>query len=567
MKRPANFTYWLDDVPPIGVTLLSALQHIALVCSFLPIPLAVAIEAGLAPGRMVDLISVSMLALGLAAILQGLDRGPVGSGLLAPSCFSGAYLAPSLLAVKAGGLPLVFGMTIFGGLVEIALSRVLRHLRPFLPPEVAGFVVMLVGMAVGGLGVRYVLGTGAPVPASGREFAVSALTLILIVGLSVWGRGAPKLFCALLGMIGGYVAAALLGVLTPWELARVMAAPIAGLPAIGYAGWAFEATMIVPFAVGAMAACLKTVGDLTTAQRINDADWVRPDMRNIGRGTLANGIGSALAGLSGTVGLNASSANIGVSGATGVTSRRIAWATGGIFIALAFMPKLSGLLAVMPRPVMGAALTVSAAFIFVNGLQIIASRLLDARRTFVIGLSFVAAMAVDISPAYFHALPAAVQPLVGSSLVAGMIAAVLLNLVFRIGARKVQRLDVAGEHVDQAALEEFMDACGAAWGARRDVVDRAKYNLQQSIDTILSSGVAAGPLEVQASFDDFDVEVRVSYDGPPLALPEKRPTMDEVLDTADGERRLAGYMLRRFADRVSATQKGGRSTIFFKFVH
>jgi NCS2 family nucleobase:cation symporter-2 len=48
-----------------------------------------------------------MLALGIAAILQRLNRGPVGSGLLAPSCFSGAYLAPSLLAVKTGGLPLV----------------------------------------------------------------------------------------------------------------------------------------------------------------------------------------------------------------------------------------------------------------------------------------------------------------------------------------------------------------------------------------------------------------------------------------------------------------------------
>jgi NCS2 family nucleobase:cation symporter-2 len=92
-----------------------------------------------------------------------------------------------------------------------------------------------------------------------------------------------------------------------------------------------------------MASCLKTVGDLTVAQKINDAEWVRPDMKNIGGGTLANGIGTALAGLFGTVGMNASSANIGVSGATGVTSRRIGFAIGGLFVVLAFMPKLSGL--------------------------------------------------------------------------------------------------------------------------------------------------------------------------------------------------------------------------------
>ena len=126
MKRPKNYAYWLDEAPPLGITLLSGLQHIGLVCSFLPIPLAVAREAGLADARVVYVISVSMLVLGVTTILQVLRRGPVGSGLLAPSCFSGAYLGPSLLAVKAGGLPLVLGMTMFGGIVEIGLSRVLR---------------------------------------------------------------------------------------------------------------------------------------------------------------------------------------------------------------------------------------------------------------------------------------------------------------------------------------------------------------------------------------------------------------------------------------------------------
>jgi NCS2 family nucleobase:cation symporter-2 len=567
MKRPPNFAYWLNEPPPHGVTFLSGLQHIGLVCSFLPIPLAVAREAGLAPDRMIDLIAVSMLALGVTAIIQALTRGPVGSGLLAPSCFSGAYLAPSLLAVKTGGLPLVFGMTMFGGLIEAGLSRVLRYLRPFLPPEVAGFVVVMVGVTVGGLGVRYVLGVGAPAPASGRELAVSAITLGLMVGLNVWGRGAPRLFCALLGIIGGYVAGALLGVLVVADFARVMDAPLIGLPAVGDLGWSFEAALIIPFAVGATAACLKTVGDLTTCQKTNDADWVRPDMPSIGRGTLANGIGSALAGFLGTTGLNTSSANIGLAGATGVTSRRIAYATGGIFLVLAFMPKLSGLLAVMPRPVMGAALMFVAAFIFVNGLQIIASRLLDARRTFVIGLSFIIAIAVDISPAFFRALPASVQPLVGSSLVAGMITAILLNLIFRIGARKVQNLVLPAGRVDSVALERFMEANGASWGARRDIINRATFSLAQSIEVIMDSCEPQGPVEVAASFDEFNLDLRVSYVGPPLELPEKRPTNEEIMESEDGHLKLAGFMLRRQADRVRASHNAGRSTVLFHFDH
>lgn len=567
MKRPKNYTYWLDEAPPLGITLFSGLQHIGLVCSFLPIPLAVAREAGLADARVVDVISVSMLVLGVTAILQVQRRGPVGVGLLAPSCFSGAYLGPSLLAVKAGGLPLVLGMTMFGGAVEAGLSRVLRYLRPYLPPEIAGFVVLLVGVTVGGLGVRYELGIAPAASADTRELAVSAVTLGLMVGLNIWGRGGPRLFCALLGIVGGYVTATLLGVLPLTEFARMMDAPLLGIPAVGDAGWSFDVALIVPFAVAAMAACLKTVGDLTTCQRVNDADWVRPDLREISRGALANGIGSALAGVLGTTGLNASTANIGLAGATGVTSRRIAYATGGLFIALAFMPKLAGVLAVMPRPVMGAALMFVAAFIIVSGLQIITSRLLDTRRTFVIGLSFVIALAVDVSPAYFRALPTSLQPLFGSSLVVGMLVAILLNLIFRIGVRKVQNLVLPAGRVDPVALEQFMDENGASWGARRDVIERASFNLTQSIETIAEGCDPQGPLEISASFDEFSLEVRVAYAGKPLELPATRPTNEEILASEDGQRRLAGYMLRRYADRVSATNKGGRSTIHFHFDH
>jgi hypothetical protein len=39
------------------------------------------------------------------------------------------------------------------------------------------------------------------------------------------------------------------------------------------------------------------------------------------------------------------------------------------------------------------------------------------------------------------------------------------------------------------------------------------------------------------------------------------------METEVGQRRLAGFMLRRFADRVAATHRAGRSTILFHFDH
>jgi hypothetical protein len=65
-----------------------------------------------APSRTASGSDYQHLAMGASGaggrtLLQGLPRGPVGSRLLAPSNSTGIYLAPSLLAVKTGGLPLV----------------------------------------------------------------------------------------------------------------------------------------------------------------------------------------------------------------------------------------------------------------------------------------------------------------------------------------------------------------------------------------------------------------------------------------------------------------------------
>ena len=133
-------------------------------------------------------------------MLQALPRGPVGSRFLAPSIFTGVYLAPSLLAVKSGGLPLVWGMTIFAGFVEIALSRVWSRLRPFVPPETAGLVVFLIGMIIGLASLRILLEDNAAgaLAADDGTVAGGALTVdgaspcntmnALIVAQYPWGK-------------------------------------------------------------------------------------------------------------------------------------------------------------------------------------------------------------------------------------------------------------------------------------------------------------------------------------------------------------------------------------------
>jgi NCS2 family nucleobase:cation symporter-2 len=567
VHKPANILYTVDEVPPLGVTLMSGLQQVGLISVFLLFPLLVGREANLTDAQQINLLSISMVGLAVAAVLPALRIGPVGAGYLAPAVFTAVYLGPSLLAAKVGGLPLVLGMTVFAGSVGIALSAAMRRLRSFFPPEIAGLVVILIGIKTGTIGVRYMLGIDTSGPSSLAELAVPMGSLATMIGFSIWARGYPKLFCALIGMCVGYAIAALIGTLGGVEIGRISASPLLGVPSIGQFGWAFDYSLAPAFTVAALAACLRTVGNLTTCQKINDADWVRPDMRQIGNGVLADALTTVSAGLLGTMGMNSSPSAIGLSTATGVTSRRVAYAIAAIFLALSLFPKAAATLTVMPRPVMGAMLVFAASSVLVSGLEIINLRLLDSRRTYVIGLSLMLGLAVDFFPGYFASLPERLHPLTDSSLALGMLSAIALNMLFRIGVRRTQRLIVDPEEVEASNIERFMTSRGATWGARRDVIERATFNLEQSVETLASSGIAAGPLEIEVSFDEFTLDIRVSYEGLPLELAQKRPSNEEIMASEEGERKLAGFMLQRLADRVSVSQKGDRSTIHFHFDH
>ena len=565
-RKPVNIVYGLDEAPPPLVTAGNAVQHVALISINLVYPLLIFRLADVPVSGVANLIAVGLMVLGAGTFLQVVKLGPVGSGFLCPATFTAAYLSPSLLAAKAGGLPLLFGMTLIAGMLEALFSRLLDRMRPYFPTEISGLVIFMIGVSAGLAGLRSVLGANAE-PVTPAEWWVASITLASMVAFNVWGRGMVRMLCALEGLAVGYVAAGLAGLLGGGQFESVERVPWIALPSFHYIGWSFDLALAVPFAVACLAVAMKAVGTITVCQRMVDADWVRPDMRSATRGVLADGVSTMLAGVAGAVGTNTSTPSVGLASATGVASRYVAYAIGGLFIALGLTPKLATLLAVMPRAVMVAALLFTICFIVINGLQVISSRVLDARRTLVIGSAIVAGVAIEAFPVIAAGAPPGIVPLIGSSLVFSTLVALLLNLLFRIGVKQTATLKVESAPVQAETLEQFIETNGATWGARRDIIDRAKFNLAQSIEVIVDSCEPQGPVEVAATFDEFSLDVRVSYIGPPLELPDKRPTNEEIMASEDGQRRLAGFMLRRQADRVRATHNAGRSTILFHFDH
>jgi xanthine permease XanP len=76
-------------------------------------------------------------------------------------------------------------------------------------------------------------------------------------------------------------------------------------------------------------------------------------MVNIRKGVLADEFGTIASAALGTPGLNISPSLVGISSATGATSRAIAFTSSAILLVCGLSPKLSGLFLLVPQEVAG----------------------------------------------------------------------------------------------------------------------------------------------------------------------------------------------------------------------
>ncbi|MDR3530046.1 MAG: solute carrier family 23 protein [Rhodopila sp.] len=564
-RKPANMRYLADDVPPLAIVIVNALQYAAVTSSFLVFPLIIAREAHLTTAAADSMLSWAMLVLALGTSLQALPHGPIGSGYLAPSVMTAIFLGPSIAAVRIGGLALMSGMTIFSGAVQAVFSRSLNKLRTLLPPELAGVVIFLVGISNGVVGLRYLLAPDTGALPGLAHWIVAGVTLGVMVAANVWSRGVLGLSCALFGMLAGYIVAIPLGVLSYDKLAEVATLPVLAAPGIGQIGWSFDATLILPFVIAAIANGLKGAALLTASQRLLDADWVRPDLKPISRGVLADALTVMAAGTVSVFAVNVSASSVGLTAATGVASRRVAYATSAIFALLAFLPMFTQLLVLMPKPVVGATLVFTSCAILKNGMEAIAARIYDTRKTLVVGLSIMSGVGVEAFPATFQRMPALMHPITVSALVFGTAVGFVLNLCFRIGQRQTTTMTVEPVAPDVQALARFVETCGAAWGARRDVVLRAEHAVQELVESVAEYCKPHGPMRLSTSFDEFKLDLELAYTGIAFPTVKDRPTAEEIVDRDDGAHRLAAFLLQRYATGVSTSLRNGICTVRLHF--
>ncbi|QJP17453.1 xanthine permease [Starkeya sp. ORNL1] len=514
-------------------------------------PLLVAQAAGADNIFQARYVALSMLALGVATLAQAWSghvfRLPrVGSGFLLPAVFTAAYLPASLAAAKSGGLEAVAGLTITAGATEIVLSRFISRLRPYLPIEIVGLVVLMIGMILGTVALKLMVGFTNDAPLAASDSGAAMAALAVMIALSVWGGARVRTMAVLIGLAAGTILHAifqLAGGSPPGEHAAPLETLVWPLIAPG-----FDVALLPGFLVGALACTLRAFGDIVASQKANDREWKRPDYSSIEAGALADGLGTLIAGVIGTMGLNTYSASVGLSVATEVLSRRVAIGVGFGWIALAFLPGSSSFVLAIPQSVLGAALLFASAFVVLSGVSILGQRMLDSRRTIAVGLGFLLGISFDEIPAlYAQHLPQILRPVVSSSLVLGLVAALTLNALFRIGSRRSHRLtwDPA---TGFKPLRRFLLEVGGLEGARLEAVARLSRVAEEFNEAAahLSDG---SPIEVSTGFDEYMLELRFAWHGRPL-VGGTAPSLDADVDEDAMMNGVVLALIARLSDRM-----------------
>ncbi len=427
--------YGVNDIPPWKDLLLLSFQQMLLLFTAATFPAMLVREVGGSLEESSSMVALTMIAAGIGSVIQASRTRWFGSGYLCPNVCGPSYLSVSMQAAWTGGFPLMRGMIIFAGLVEMGLAKAISRLRFLFPPVVTGLTVTMVGISVIPVSVTNFFGTRFAGDCFGwQDACVGAAALAVMVAANIWGKGSVKMYCLLLGVACGWLLALWLQPDALDNLKRIIHEPWVAFPVhrLDQLKLGFSYRLVVPFFIIAVCGSLKSFGNLLAAQKISEPELAELDMGPISRGLLADGFTTAMAGSMGAMAVDTSSSNVGLAAATGAVSRWIAICAGIIFAVLGFSPKLSLGISLVPAPVVGASLIFAVSFMICTGLQEMLSQKFDQRKIFAVGISLILGLGTGFVPGVFERMPHALQIFFAEPLSSTTILVVVLYQVFHL---------------------------------------------------------------------------------------------------------------------------------------
>ena len=452
----------VDRMLPAPVLGALGLQHVLVMyAGAVAVPLIVGGALKLPADQIAALISADLFACGVATLLQTIGLPFVGIKLPVMMGVTFASVAPMLAIGKAGGLLDIYGAVIFAGMFSFLVAPVIGRLLPLFPPIVTGSIILVIGItlmrvgigwAAGGLPTLMVDGKPMPNPAYGdlTGLAVSAVVLLIILGITKFVSGFINNVAVLVGIVAGCIIAFALGMMHFDKVESAawfgLVLPFQfGLPTFNLvAGLTMCLVMIVVMIEST--GMFLALGEMT-GKRLNADDLTR--------GLRADGLGTMIGGVFNTFPYTSFSQNVGLVGVTGVRSRYVAAVGGVILLALGLIPKMGALVAAVPLVVLGGAGLVMFGMVAATGIRILGGVDFKGNRNnlFIAAVSIGFGMIPLVAPSFFSKFPEALKPLLDSGILLTSIAAVALNVYyngFKASAASAQADALAAAHAAEA---------------------------------------------------------------------------------------------------------------------
>ena len=421
----------LDGVPKMSQAIPLALQHVvAMIVGCVTPAIIISGAAGIDTADRVILIQASLVVSALATLLQLFPLGKkgglrLGAGLPVILGVSFAYV-PSMQAIaEQYGIATILGSQIVGGICAVIVGIMIKKIRKFFPPLIAGTVVFTIGLSLYPTAINYMAGgTGQPNYGSWQNWTVAIFTLVVVTVLNHFAKGFLKLASILMGMIAGYIFSMFFGMVS---FTNVGEAGMFQLPHIMHFGINFEISACVAIGLLFVINSVQAIGDFsaTTAGGLDR----EPTTDELQGAILGYGITNVIGAFLGCRPTATYSQNVGIVATTKVVNRVTLGISALVILVAGLFPKFSALLTTIPYAVLGGATVSVFASIAMTGMKLVMTEEMNYRNTSIVGLAAALGMGVSQASASLSSFPAWVTTIFGKSpVVIATLVAILLNV-------------------------------------------------------------------------------------------------------------------------------------------
>lgn len=540
-RTPADLASAAGDQVPVPLALGLAFQHLAIQAVYLLLPLALARALNLDAADTVRLLSLTLVTMAATTFLHAATRGSVGSGYPLTAIPAPVALPTYLAAGAAGIAPAAAGPAIIlAGLAALLLVLALPGFLRRLPVEVAGVVSFSLGTSL--LPVAAGLGLHSPAQPLASGFVVGVLGLIILANVLNWRFAA---FGLLIGSAVGVVLALPIWPPEPELLEQIDAQPrfMLPMPALLDGMSSVEIDLVPAFLVVSIGMLPGVLANVLTLQRLGNADWLKPDPGPLQRSFVATMLGMVAAGGLGGMASTTSAGGVGLTVATRQMARRIVWVNAALLLALACSPWLLGHLLLLPGPVASAMLLFIACFMLGAGVQQIAGRVLDRRRTCVVGLGLSATFLALLAPGPLgDLLPDALQ----GPVTLGFLVSLATHLLTLPLVTKRRADTLALDAGMTRAVERFVTGGAGAFGLRRATAEAVGHAAIEVAEILAARGVEK--IEADMRVADNRVRLVIRHEGPALPRPSRDPRAQDLAGEDASREAFAMWLAAREAD-------------------